>query len=654
MKIEEILIFKTPLDSSYSNVYDGYSSKNEYYSFLLTNFETAVIYSYDIGAKRKSVNLNKKIDLQVNLNDVSVRSINDYNYCCITAENGDKYFYFIDNYKINNSVGYEATLYCTWDSWSNNYSKLWEQNSNNEFIETRHIDEYNIVEDITTHLETKNFITDEEEFPLIDSIENITDDKYEVLYARIFCRSETFVFGYELYHNDNPEGVFWRKWGCAGAMHSVSPLKVVYTPLCVIDKSTRKIAYEIKNYKVWFTTTDGTYTYRQSKDFELEFTKYQWFVTSKLNEIIYADLTFNLPYPYSFRKLASGETILEYGYDINEPIFKGNFSSYFGGYGGTTDSDTEPSGYGFAHSKFYVGENKEFDLTINRIPTHLDNKSISELMNSKDYNDRYENEPHMFVYPNYFYSLVIGNNTIPLIGEENTKKINFSFDYINTTSPKLWFKNDNNNNYKLKPLYSKSIGQIIVQVDSLAEYMQSNANQVNQQYLNNALNFSVSAIGGAIKRSPTQLINSGVNFVENSISIKSKLKDIDNKRDSVSIPSTYALDDVYYQDSIIILHNEIEDSKDKETALNKYVLYGLNVNRYGNIFQNTRHNFDFVKTSNCELNRLQISNYDKNIIKNMFNNGVRKWHITGHEIAIKNFDTDYVNLQNSVLEVYPN
>ena len=43
-----------------------------------------------------------------------------------------------------------------------------------------------------------------------------------------------------------------------------------------------------------------------------------------------------------------------------------------------------------------------------------------------------------------------------------------------------------------------------------------------------------------------------------------------------------------------------------------------------------------------------------NIIKNMFNNGVRKWHITGHEIAIKNFDTDYVNLQNSVLEVYPN
>ena len=654
MKIEEILIFKTPLDSSYSNVYDGYSTKNEYYSFLLANFETTVIYSYDIGAKRKSVNLNKKIDLQVNLNDVSARTINDYNYCCITAENGDKYFYFIDNYKINNSVGYEATLYCTWDSWSNNYLKSWENNSDKEFIETRHIDEYKFVNEVNgvRTFDTINYVTDEKEFPTISSIES--DDDYEVLYVRLFCRSETTVFAFEPHSTTlDIDAILWNQKQFAGAMHSALPLKVVYSPLCVINKHTRKIDYSVKKYRVRFKVipdTSSGYSGYVTKEFDLDYTLYQWLYTPIKNEIIYADLTFNVPYPYTILSYSSGK-ILYYGGDESAPLY-GDFTDYFGGFiAPNTEGDIKPSGYGFTHTAYYTDDIRKFDIKINKsISNTLDD--CLKLFTSKDYNDIYTHEPHLTVYPYNYYSISFGNQIVPLIGEINTSNVNCELEYVNATVSKLWFKNDNNSSYKLKPLCATSNGQVIVQVDSLAEFMQSNSQSVATQSTINAISNGISASFGALTLNAPKAITSTANAVTYAVSLDAKLKDIDNKLDSVSVPSSYSFDDMHFQDSVIILKNVIEDEKDKKNALNKFVKYGVNLNNYGNIFENTSHNFDFIKTSNCELSRLKISNYDKNIIKNMFDNGVRKWHITGYTEAVKNFDTEYINLQESLLKDY--
>lgn len=653
MKIEEILIFKTPLDSSYSNVYDGYSTKNEYYSFLLTNFETTVIYSYDIGAKRKSVNLNKKIDLQVNLNDVSVRSINDYNYCCITAENGDKYFYFIDNYKINNSVGYEATLYCTWDSWSNNYSKLWEQNSNKEFTETRHIDEYEYKSTDSNgknYFETINYVTDEEEYPVINSIQQDLIDGYEILYARIFCRSETYVFAMHCNYEATDSRFQFYKWANEGAMHSVSPLKVVYSPVCVINKNTKKIDYDITKYRVWFKAENNK-AYKTNTEYEFEFTKNQWFTLSQGNEVVYADLTFNSPYPFSVTLLPDNTKLIEYGAPDSSDRFNGDCSYYFGGYGGDETQGTQPYSWGFTGVLRFSGTTKDFDIRLNNGISGTKQEFLNRLT-SKDKSLKYTYEPHLKEYPYQYPSIFFGNNKIDLIGEKGTRFVNCKLDYVNTTSPKLWIKNDNNSDYPIKPFLAKSSGQIIVQKDTLSEYMRNNAGSIASQWSSNYLSTGIESISSIMNKNYFKTATQGLQFFNRGFAITAKQIDADNRRDSVTIPSDYALDDIYFQDSVIICDNKIEDEKDKDCALNKFILYGVNLNNYSNIFENTRHNFDFVKTSNCELSRLKISNYDKNIIKNMFDNGVRKWHITGYDEAVKNFDTEYINLQESLLKDY--
>ena len=156
-------------------------------------------------------------------------------------------------------------------------------------------------------------------------------------------------------------------------------------------------------------------------------------------------------------------------------------------------------------------------------------------------------------------------------------------------------------------------------------------------------------IGGPVGTATALTAN--VSYAKNRINIYAKQKDADNRIDSTQIPSIYSTDDFMFQDSIFITKTEIEDEKDKDRILDKFVLYGVDIENYGDVFENSRFNFDYVKTRNCELRKILINNEDKLKLRNIFNSGVRKWHITGYTDAVKNLDTNYVNIQMSLKNV---
>lgn len=635
-----IILYSVPIDSTYTNVFDGYSHIDEYISFLDDNFTNLYV-----GVYQKSINLNKKIELQIQLEDSEVASIQNYNYVRIDVDSSYQYFYFIDSYKIENSVNNKvsAVLYCSWDVWSNNYLNI-KDNDSNEFIENCHIDSYKAIATPSGLIQFRNnnYVTDEEDCRTVESHHSIPSYNYdtnnfEVLYQRFFFSGEVKFNAFEYFP---VTGIFGKsETEKYGVITTTNPVKVAYIPIAVINRQTNEINYNIRDYIVHLTHGDYTQIEKHDLFLSKNFRPY----TIDDPSLIYSDITFLSPFEYY---VDINKNQLVFGLP-SASIYGDDYSGYYG-----FITTTNNSYYGFVNVKTELDHSFYFNINIQ--PAHVYSASIiKNLVSSKSKDDRYNFEPQMFVYPYSFYSLRVGDSKLDLVGEYLTRDVNCKLYLSNTTAPKLFYKNDNNSSYCAKPIFIQNKGHMFTQIDSLKEFMQSNSYQINAQKTSNALNLAVAAIGTAIGGpvGTATALTANASYLKNRINIYAKQKDADNKIDSTQTPSIYSTDDFMFQDSIFITKTEIEDEKDKDRILNKFVLYGVNIENYGNIFSSTRFNFDYVKTRNCELRKIPINNTDKIKLKSIFDNGVRKWHINGYTNAVKNLDTDYVNIQLSLKKI---
>ena len=125
--------------------------------------------------------------------------------------------------------------------------------------------------------------------------------------------------------------------------------------------------------------------------------------------------------------------------------------------------------------------------------------------------------------------------------------------------------------------------------------------------------------------------------------------DADNKADTVYIPQYLAINDTEMQDDIVTLHYEIKDDYDRNKLLHYFEYYGLNTNEVDTPFSDSRLNYDYVQTQNSDLSNIIKNQYEREEIEKALNNGITKWHIdTCYSEAIKTFDRQYINYQNSI------
>ena len=637
-----ITLYSVPIDSTYANVFDGYAHIDNYISFLDNNF-----LKVEVPVYQKSININKKIELQIQLENNVIPVIQNLNYCRIDVDALYQYFYFIDSYKIENSVNNKVSviLYCSWDVWTNNYLDIKNYGAD-EFIETRHMDNYSVsvTEEQLISCINNNYITDEDDCRTVEKHHSIPSYNYdlnnfEVLYQRFFFNGEAT---FNAFQYSSTLGIFaidteTQKYG---VITTTNPVKVAYIPIAVINRKTNEINYHVKDYIVKFTHD----SYTQVEKHDLFLAKHFRPYSIDEPELIYSDITFLSPFEY-YVDLLNNQLV----FGLNTGTIYGNdYSNYYG----TVKCSSGSSYYSFVNVKTELDHSFLFNISVQEkkyySPSYIKNLITS---NSKD--NRYTFEPQMYVYPYCYYSLRLGDTKIDLVGEYGTKEVNCKLYLSNTTSPKLFYKNDNNESYNARPIFISNKGQMLTQINSLKEFMQSNSYQINAQKVSNGLNLAVSALGTIIGGpvGTATALTANASYAKNRINIYAKQKDADNRIDSTQIPSIYSTDDFMFQDSIFITKTEIEDEKDKDRILDKFVLYGVDIENYGDVFENSRFNFDYVKTRNCELRKILINNEDKLKLRNIFNSGVRKWHITGFTNAVKNLDTNYVNIQMSLKNV---
>ena len=102
--------------------------------------------------------------------------------------------------------------------------------------------------------------------------------------------------------------------------------------------------------------------------------------------------------------------------------------------------------------------------------------------------------------------------------------------------------------------------------------------------------------------------------------------DLKNRQDNYSVPSFIASDDIQYQDFPFILSCEMYDEDEIQTIITRWQRYGYKINKRGSVRENTRIDFDYVKTIDCNLPF--ITNIrDKNELESAYNNGITRWHI---------------------------
>ena len=631
MYISKVYIFKTPLDKEYRSVVD-YTSKNminsqPIYKQCMMFFDYKLCYER-IAPSVRSINLNKNISITIEYDNIEVDfdNIREYNWLVFVSYPDEKpYYYFIEDYTIHNNLT-EITFNLKWDAWTNNLKTMLESNTVNH-IERRHIDDFTTPNSNNISY-GRNYISDEEECPVNKYCEpDIGDPKYVILYKRYWLNGEHITLTGENGGSYN-----------FPLLSSLNPIVVFMRPYCVIDKKTREIApfqyYRFSDDEPndWQNTIGRPFDYFEPYEAETSGN----FSTA----ILYCDLT---THPQ-----------IQFNIDTSQQIVGGipTYGMRIGGWGQVHFDDVIVA-HGFVASfedMLFTKEYEEFqeDLRYKVATTYM-----NTVYKSKNFGLMAMYEPRLHQYPYEYTSYKFGQNVVDLIPHRDSEFATLKMYVGNRVSPQLHVKIGD----EIRPYgYYKAsnFGSLPTVTDSLSQYLLQNASQNATNMIFNRINLAIGAlhtVQGATEKSPDKMmsgVKSMLSSIHNTMNLSSRIKDEDSKQDQYNIPSTFAMDDLNYQDDLARIRSLIIDDTYKTRLLKRFNLYGINFDNFGNVFENTRNNFDYVLTSNCLLPIIKDAE-DRAEIENAFNNGIRKWHLdTCYIEATKSFDTDYVNIQKSL------
>lgn len=631
MILKKVCLFQTPLDPDYNSVFDvnnasWLSNHNIGDSFNINNVfpEFTAYLRPNIDPQDKAFTLNKNSEFTFKYDATTFDFVRKCNWAIFTSINNEDYYYFITSYVVNDNFS-AITIKLKWDAWTNNLMNI-TNNKDLNFIENRHIDDFYIDHDI---VRTKNYSTEEKEVNSHSIVLNhVGWQRYNILYLRLWLDMENLKFVYETIESviENYNGL----------IPTVNPIGVINIPYAVVDSTTREIVDSAQIYNVG-ENQNLPFFYPSRLNTILEnSTNYNLITPS----ILFADLTYHpqFKFTYSYNSINNTLTI-NYTDDIHK------VSEYYGFVQLKTGTQLGNAIQGFCSPLEYTDTlfPKEYSPIIESLTYDLPAIPYQSDYTTKSENNIDKYEPRIHQFPFEYISYKYGENNIIIRPKYNVKELYLTQRVKNRINPHISLRYENEEK-EYKYYNGVNNGTIPIAKDSLAEFLRNNSAQIIEKQMENLTLLAISTLSMNIPA----IIGAGTKTIVGGLRTGVQLYDVNKAQDIYQIPSTFACDNMNYQDDLVRIYNTIADEKMHDEILKNFVLYGVNYQNTGKVSENTRNNFDFIKTSNCRLPNIK-NNEDRKIIENAFDRGIRKWHIdTCYIEALKNFDLEYTNLQKSI------
>lgn len=639
MLARNITIFRLPIDADHKNVFD-FSDKTKataqnYFNALRNKFQYEYVALKTANQPDVSLNIEKEMDICVNVpcdaksNVFISEFISTFNYLGMSltpfpeSNDNDKsncfVFYFITGWKIMNSIkqgkvnvnqpNFSVTVLFNlkWDAWANNLAQIQNQ-SNKMFFERKHIDDFKKnVDSIGQRWMGRNTL---ETSPIEPSrMKKIKDNRkmhkresHTVIFARIFADEKVLKEKFKYFWDDEiKEYVPASATEYALGRQLMPSLICFYIPIEIVNTLTReKVDFDVK-----FLGRDGTFRgvpWRSNFKAIMEILgTYIKYIDSSVYMFEY-DVTNTQV--VVFKPSTFGLRIFGYD-DPQAPMLPG---------------PNESAPFVFVKVIDDGFESVRTTECVYFTRTQVPDKS------SKLINDIKEFEPNFHYFPYNYLSITQLDEDHPLIPDYDNNVLYIS-EKMTGFSPAL--KIHSKNEDKLYFVKQKTQNIPII-TDYYRSLIDTNGNNI----------IASLAMGGI------SLIKGDI---MPSFSTFAKLADAKNRPSSFTNTSSNAFDNLEIADDIVFYKNIIRDEDEENYILNYLHLYGIS---YGKIstLENTRQNFDYQKTVGCEPQFI-IDEQDRKDVAEIFNNGVRRWHLdTCYVNALLNCDTDYINLQNSLVE----
>ena len=615
MIINRVELLTTQLDDEYKNVYDGYSSAEQYRAMLLEKDHVSITLT---PPTNRQIDINDgyttiTLDLS-DTNPLTSDSVYLKNYCILHTvdKTGVKslQFFFILSYETSGVE--QVILNLKFDSWA--YSYLYHlTNATKNFISRRHYNtEYN---DGDERIFISNGYTVPNDTERVELVQKDTMHyRYRIIW--VYLRISTGNYSAEtLYTGLDDETIT-----DISTFRQINELPILCVPYCIYDMWNRKIVNEDINIMAYRYFGDKTYrAYRFSK-----------YPTFNQNYIIDAWFSFFSPFGYdyfesfTYRNSEGVETTARNAVVPKNLTDDDDYPDYFPA---SIDLDGQDM-------LFYIRGNHSditttFEINPIKVPYNIVTYKTHNLI------DRLQKTycGALNAYPNMYKYIKIGDVTIPIYNIKNTKNKQYlTIGYSGYSLYAEYRYSTENGDYK-RYKFNFSFRHAI-SIDAYNQFMSYNANSIA---VSRGLSLLGASIGLARKNVKDTVSNIG-NFAQSY----AHEQDVKNTIDSYINSDDFGINrfDEYLDYPVVYLSKPNEHSLLETYALFKH--YGVEFNEIGNVYENFRRFYDYVQTNNCSLPSIPY-NFARKEIESAFDRGVTKWHIDNYQALDDFSNRDYVD-----------
>lgn len=584
----DLFLFQTPLDPQYSNVFDDYQSNDNYFVFLEQAFPHIHILLPSGMFSRK--NIGDRFELVIQHYD-SV-DLENYNYLTFKDQNGLRRYAFITEIEsLNDDQSYSETyewkttcsckLYCELDVWANNYLTI--KDNYNSINERRCTFDTAVWRNYPSAVKNRT-LSEKVVFDSFIPQYSGSDEKLIPLWQRIEVSDVVSPLGDSSHQYTN-------------ASYLKSGINTLYKLQGILKINSLGEMEYIRSFKFkrfdldrndFYTTTHGT--------------------ESDMQDSVYSDEaisnTITTDFPAVFKVYYDADDGY-YHVDLDDGS-QGNVANYPEmrtiNVVSKKDGSTIIADGLFQTSHFRTPQSTNCTAEINRV---ISTSQLLTYASTNRYSTAYvgQNEQIMNEYPFVYYSLKIGSNVIPLIGDLHTESFILRYNCTKNTSAYLYKLNTGDTtqlidiqNHKYLPISNRPVD----------DYLSRNQN--GMLYKIATATFSLAS------GNPSQMIGVGGDFA--------RFSDLMNQSASVRVGGSSALS-IPIPDDCIVLCKHTAYSPEK--IIQDYHENGYECFYIGSIFEKRRDCFD-IDTGELTLTAA-ISDGERKKLKEAFARGVCRWHI---------------------------
>lgn len=658
MIITNVTLYKTPLDNTYSNIFDieFMGDEGDYKSVYKEVIDTYDKIEVPLSRTMKALKLDNKItQLTLYYNYFDIK---DYTYVNISG-----YWFFINSLlsQNDNINSPSVTVEIEWDAWANNIDKFNRDIKNKIYgdINTRHVKRFD------ENLNPIYYKNTENELPIIEN--EIKKDK-KILFAKLTLNEKAL----DNFLNSVPTltpTVKEYKTETGFSFLSVSQDNysteqlpfinnriVVYTPLALISdnkivngyvsKDTSSLLYVSKESDI-INTIGARVTFKNNVGGENELINlplntpfgnigpdlldYDYsFIGEDTSFIENIEYTFLSPYDY----IINGNIVTFKSPVITLPFFntiRSDFSLLFFYAPLVTkvkydNTDTEYDLWLVKESFLKNGIFEDYSYIYNdENPIIVDDNILNYYNLSSD--------PKLNIYPFNYVKLLLGNENIIISPNKFNDNEYILRIYFDTNQPRYSLLCNGEIIRNCKTPFINNSGGVTYGIRAFDEYMINNGSQKTManalETISNITDLVSPVSKKQMKKTPGKAILGKVESVTNLIStpLKQYALEQDLKRKPTSyIKSNYGEDDLIYQDRPVFIKCECKDINYLDVIKRDLYLHGYAINKNDKVFINTRIWFDFIQTDNIDID-IPLNSDDKKIINEIHNNGVYRYHI---------------------------